>query len=82
VHLGKVRMAVGQERLQYAIEMASGSMMYVPDFIMISSGIQVILRSLTQQFERLQCWYYRWVGVEKYTIDVGSHTMIYAKFHK
>jgi hypothetical protein len=27
-------------------------------FLMIGSGIQVILRLLPQQFQRLQCWYY------------------------
>jgi hypothetical protein len=54
--------------------MASGNMMYIPDLMMIGSGIQVILRFLTEQFERLQCWYYRFV---KYTIDVGSGDMLY-----
>jgi hypothetical protein len=37
----------------YAIEMASGSMIYIPSFMTIGSGIQVILRLLRQQFERL-----------------------------
>jgi hypothetical protein len=37
----------------YAVEMASGGMIYIPGLMMIGSGIQVILRALAQQFERL-----------------------------
>jgi hypothetical protein len=37
--------------MKYAIEMASGSMMYTPTFMMIGSGIQVMLRLLPQQFQ-------------------------------
>jgi hypothetical protein len=40
--------------MKYAIKMASGGMIYVPSFMTISSGIQIILRILPQQFERLQ----------------------------
>jgi hypothetical protein len=39
-------------------EMVSGAMIYVPSSMTIGSGIQVILRLLPQQFERLQCWCY------------------------
>jgi hypothetical protein len=42
----------------YADEMTSGGMIYIPSFMMITSGIQVIYRILPQQFEKLQCWYY------------------------
>jgi hypothetical protein len=42
----------GGEFMKYATEMASGGMMYIPSFITISSGAQVILRLLPQQFER------------------------------
>jgi hypothetical protein len=44
--------------MKYAIEMASGGMIYIPSFMMIGSSIQVILRLLPKQFERLQCWHY------------------------
>jgi hypothetical protein len=39
----------------YAVEIISDAMtqIYIPSFMMIVSGIQVILRALTQQFERL-----------------------------
>jgi hypothetical protein len=40
---------------KYAVMMASGGMIYIPTFMMIPSGIKVILRLLPQQFERLQC---------------------------
>jgi hypothetical protein len=33
--------------------MVSGGIMYIPSFMTIGSGIQVILRVLPQQFERL-----------------------------
>jgi hypothetical protein len=51
--------------------------MHIPDILMISSGIQVILSLLTQQFERLQCWYYCWEGFFKYTIEIGSDAVIH-----
>jgi hypothetical protein len=40
------------------LELIRGCMIYVPDFMPISSGIQLILRLLPQQFQRLMCWYY------------------------
>jgi hypothetical protein len=46
------------ERDLYAIQMVSGGMVYIPSFITIGSGIQVILRLLPQPFEGLECWYY------------------------
>jgi hypothetical protein len=39
--------------MMYAIEMASGGMIYIPSLMTIGSGIHVILRVLSQQFERL-----------------------------
>jgi hypothetical protein len=42
----------------YTVEMASDGMIYIPSFMKIGSGIQVILMLLPQQHERLQCWYY------------------------
>jgi hypothetical protein len=44
--------------MNYDVEMDSGGMIYVPSFTMINSGIQVILRLLPQQSERLQCLQY------------------------
>jgi hypothetical protein len=43
--------------MKYATEVASAGMIYIPNFITIGSGIQVILWSLLQQFEKVQCWY-------------------------
>lgn len=42
-------------------------------------GIQVILRLLTQQFERLRCWYYCWEGFVKYTVEMAVGGMIYIR---
>jgi hypothetical protein len=36
--------------MKYAIEMGSGDMIYIPSFIMIGSGFEVMLRLLPQQF--------------------------------
>jgi hypothetical protein len=37
-----------------AIKMASGGMISIQNFMIISSGIQIIFRLLCQQFERLK----------------------------
>jgi hypothetical protein len=37
--------------MKYAVEMASGGMIYIPSFVTICSGIQVMLRLLPQQFK-------------------------------
>jgi hypothetical protein len=42
----------------------------------LDSGIQVILRLLLKQFERLQYLYYQWVGFMKYTIEMASGSMM------
>jgi hypothetical protein len=39
--------------MKYAVEVASCDMIYVPSFKIIGSGIQVILKLLLKQFERL-----------------------------
>jgi hypothetical protein len=39
--------------MRYAAEMASDCVMYIPSFMKIDSSIQVILRLLLRQFERL-----------------------------
>jgi hypothetical protein len=44
--------------MKYIVEMASDGMIYIPSFMKIGSGIQVILRLLPQQSKRQQCWYY------------------------
>jgi hypothetical protein len=46
-------------------------------FMMIGSGIQVILRALTQQFGRSECWYYWCEGFTMYAIDMNSGGMLY-----
>jgi hypothetical protein len=43
--------------MKCAVEMNSGDMIYIPSFMTIGSGIQVI-KLLPQRFERLQFWYY------------------------
>jgi hypothetical protein len=45
-------------RIYDTIEMTSDGMTHMPGFMTIFSGIEVILRVLPQQFERLYCWYY------------------------
>jgi hypothetical protein len=42
-----------EEFIKYAIVMALGGMMYIPNFMTIDSGSQVMLRVLHQQFDRL-----------------------------
>jgi hypothetical protein len=44
--------------MKYTIEMASDGMTYVPSFMKVGPGMQVILSLLPRQSERLQCWYY------------------------
>jgi hypothetical protein len=44
--------------MKYAVVMGSVSMIYIPRPITTGSDIQVILRLLPQQFERLQGGYY------------------------
>jgi hypothetical protein len=48
---------------------------YVPRTF--GSAVQVILRVLPQQFERLWYWYYWWEGFLKYTTEMTSRGMIY-----
>jgi hypothetical protein len=44
--------------MKYTVKMASDGMIYLPDFMKIGLGIKAILRLLSRQSERLQCWYY------------------------
>jgi hypothetical protein len=44
--------------MKYAIVMISGGMIYIPRFLTMNFGIQVVQRLLPQQVERLQFWYY------------------------
>jgi hypothetical protein len=44
--------------VKYTVEMASDGLIYVPSFMKIRSDVQVILRLLPRQSERLQCWCY------------------------
>jgi hypothetical protein len=63
--------------MKNATEMASGGMTYIPSFMTIGSGIQVISRLLLQQFERLQCSYYWWDGFMGQTTEMDSGGIIY-----
>jgi hypothetical protein len=40
------------------LEVALGGMRYIRRFMTNGSGIQVTIRALPQQFERLLCWKY------------------------
>jgi hypothetical protein len=51
---------------------ASYDAVSIPSFMTISSSIQVILRLLPQQLQRLQCWYYSWEGFMKYAVEMTS----------
>jgi hypothetical protein len=61
-----------------AVESASYRMAYRPRSVTMGSGSQLILKLLSQQFERLQCWYYRWAGLVKYAVEMASGG---TKFH-
>jgi hypothetical protein len=39
--------------MKYAVGLVSGAIIYIPRFMLLGSGIQVILRLLSQQFEKL-----------------------------
>jgi hypothetical protein len=70
--------------MKYAVEMASVGLIYIPNFMMNGSDIQVILKLLPQQFERLQCWYCRWYEFMKYAVEMASDGIvlhIHTKFH-
>jgi hypothetical protein len=45
--------------------------------MMTDSGIQVVLRVLRQQFERLQCWNSSWEGFLKYLVEMFSGVMMH-----
>jgi hypothetical protein len=49
----------------------------VQSFMMIRLDIQVLLRLLFQQFERIQCWYHWWHRFMMYTIEMAPGGMIY-----
>jgi hypothetical protein len=57
--------------------MVSSEMMYIPSLMTIGSDIQVILRLLPQQSERLQYWYYWWEEFIKYADEMASCSGIY-----
>jgi hypothetical protein len=56
--------------MKYAIEMGSGTMMYIPSFIKIGSGIHKLIRRLHRHTD----WWKRFM---KYAIDMGSGAMMY-----
>jgi hypothetical protein len=64
--------------------MASSGMIYeyIPSFMTTGSGIQVILRLLTQQFERHRCWYYWWEGFMKCSVEMASGGVTHLKWNQ
>jgi hypothetical protein len=60
---------------KYTVEMASEGMIYVPSFMKIALGIQVILRLIPRQSERLQCWYSKWEGFMMHAVEMTSDSM-------
>jgi hypothetical protein len=65
--------------MKWAVEMYSGGVINIPSFMAIGSGIQVNLRLLPQQFERLQRWYYWWEG---FIFDDLRWYYRHTKFHE
>jgi hypothetical protein len=68
--------------MKYAVDMGSGGMIYIPSSITIRWAIQVLLRLLPQQFERLQWWYYWQEGFTKYTVEMALGGMIHRKCYE
>jgi hypothetical protein len=58
------------------LEMSSIGVILMPILMTTNLGIQAILRFLSQQFERLQCWYYWFDGFIKYAVEMVSDSMI------
>jgi hypothetical protein len=52
--------------------MDSGGMIYTSSFVTVDSGIQVVLRLLHEQLERLQYWYYWWDRFINYAVEMAS----------
>jgi hypothetical protein len=63
--------------MRYTIDITSNGMTYVPSFMKTGSGIQVILKLLPRQLERLWYWLYQRQGFLKYVIDMASGCMMY-----
>jgi hypothetical protein len=59
-----------------SIQIARGGMTYI-HFMMIGSGIQIMLRLITRQFEKLQCWYYWWDRSRKNVIEMALGVIKY-----
>jgi hypothetical protein len=65
--------------MKYAAEMASSGIVDIPIFRTIISGIEVLLRLLLKQFERLQCCYYWWKEFIWCAVEMASGGMIYTQ---
>jgi hypothetical protein len=59
--------------------MALGVMTYIRSLTKTGSGIQVILRLLPTQSERLQYSYYWWKGFVRYAVEMISGVMTYIR---
>jgi hypothetical protein len=62
---------------EVGIKLASCGMIRIPSFMTIGSGIQAILRVLSLQFLRPQCWYYRLEGITMQSTETASGGMIH-----
>jgi hypothetical protein len=54
--------------VRHAVENDVHGVVFIPSFMMVGSGIQVVLRLLPQHLERLQCLYYRWDEFMKFSL--------------
>jgi hypothetical protein len=57
--------------------MSHAGTVFIPSFVAIGPDIQVRLRLLLQQFERLLYWYSWWERFMKYAVEMGSGAMTY-----
>jgi hypothetical protein len=60
--------------MKYIVEVASCGMIRIQSFMKFGTGN---IKVLPQQFERLQCWYYRWKGFMKHIVEIVSCGIIH-----
>jgi hypothetical protein len=63
--------------MQFAVEMMTGGMIYMPSCMMIGSGIQVILKLMPKPFDTLLCLHYWWEVLMKYAVVTAADSMIH-----
>jgi hypothetical protein len=64
--------------MKYAVKMGLDGMTYIPDFMTFSLDIQVVLRLVPQQSQKVQCCYYweEWFLKQAVKMDSGGMTCI------